>query len=77
MAKAIIVVCFKEEMDITSERAKWVMQVKDTVSLLETPTVDDSTPTASSDSDFDFPCKSFSIEEEAESLSSESWEAVG
>ena len=67
---------FKEEMDIPSERAKWVMQFKDTVSLLETPTVDDSTPTASSDSDFDFPCKSFPIEEEAESLSSESWEAV-
>ena len=61
---------------MTSERATWVMQFKDTVSLLETPTVDDSTPTASSDSDFDFPCKSFPIEEEAESLSSESWESV-
>ena len=67
---------FKEVMDITSERAKWVMKFKDTVRLLDTSNDDALTPMASSDSDSGFPCKSLPIEEEAESLSSESWDAV-
>ena len=40
------------------------------------PNDDDLTPMVSSDSDSDFPCKFLSSEEEAESLSSESWDAV-
>ena len=66
----------KEVMEITSEREKWVMNFKDTVSLLDTSNDDDLTPMVSSDSDSDFSCKSLPIEEEAESLSSESWDAV-
>ena len=62
---------FQEGMDITIERAKWMMKLTDTVRLLDTSNGDALTPMASSDSDSGFPCKSLPIEEEAESLSSE------
>ena len=59
---------FQEGVDITSERAKWMMKFTDTVRLLDTSNDDALTPTVSSDGDFGFLAL---IEEEAESLSSE------
>ncbi len=63
-------------MEIISERNKWVMKFKRCVSLLDASNRDDLTPVVSSDSDYDFPCKSSPIDEEAESSSSESWGLV-
>ena len=64
------------ETKFISEREKWVMKFKDTVSLLYAANNDDLTPMVSSDTDPDFPCKICPIEEKTKSLSSESWDAV-